>query len=155
MLLAASWRKCEPPLSLRCPRAVERKGRWMMPSVDYRLAIKRSHCEHRSLLLSRTPIQMQITRACQNAVHAGQSALLAHADHVAISCPEKPCSILFIYSGGSGPAQAEYCWRTVEVYRLYLYCLVHKSKSVLSCDFQLSQFCQHSDQLYAQVNFCA
>lgn len=47
---------------------------------------------------------MQMTSACQNAAHAAQSALLAQADHVAISCPENPRSFfflpnLFIYSG--------------------------------------------------------
>lgn len=46
---------------------------------------------------------MQMTSACQNAAHAAQSALLAHARHVAISCPENPRSFflpnLSIFSG--------------------------------------------------------
>lgn len=54
-----------------------------------------SLCTQRPSIIT-VAIQMQMTSACQNAVRAAQSALLAHADHVAISCPENPCSV-FIY----------------------------------------------------------
>lgn len=40
---------------------------------------------------------MQMTSACQNAAHAAHSALLAQADHVAISCPENPRSFFFFF----------------------------------------------------------
>lgn len=45
-----------------------------------------------------------MTSACQNAVRAAQSALLAQADHVAISCPQNPCSVfIYLLWGVQGP----------------------------------------------------
>lgn len=68
---------------------------------------------------------MQMTSACQNAVRAAQSALLAHADHVAISCPEKPCSVFIcLLWGVQGPRElcsvgelvCLVCWTFVWIY---------------------------------------
>lgn len=63
---------------------------------------------------------MQMTSACQNAAHAAQSALLANADHVAISCPENPRSFFFflIYlftRGSSAATRTEHYRRTCDV----------------------------------------
>lgn len=47
-----------------------------------------------------------MTSACQNAVRAAQSAPPAHADHVAISCPENPHSVfIYLLWGVQGPRE--------------------------------------------------
>lgn len=77
-----------------------------------------------------------MTSACQNAVRAAQSALLAHADHVAISCPENPC-LVFIYLlwGVQGPHGLNSIGRLVKFIALLFGIWCVDSLNVCMCDF--------------------
>lgn len=88
---------------------------------------------------------MQMTSACQNAAHAAQSALLAHADHVAISCPQNPRFSFYLFTlGSSGATRTELERKPCEVYCTYVWCL--DPHYVFSDNFLLI-----SDHFYAQL----
>lgn len=77
-----------------------------------------------------------MTSACQNAVRAAQSALLANAYHVVISCPENPCSVLFIYSGEFwGHTDGILLEHLLSLLHLCVFCFVYiDAPNVFICD---------------------
>lgn len=120
-----TWRKCEstlPPLVLS-PSSRE-KGQ-----VDD--AICGLEADHKTLsLCSQKPSiitdphtnanDQRVPERC--AVRAAQSALLAHANHVAISCPENPCSVfIYLLWGVQGGTRPEFYRKTCEVYCTFLF----------------------------------
>lgn len=77
--------------------------------------------------------------ACQNAVRAAQSAPPAHADHVAISCPENPHSVfIYLLWGVPRATRTELCRNSCEVFIAHLFVVRFvDSSNVSSCSCKL------------------